>query len=98
LQLYLSEWPNTVLRQSKYSCDSTKKYKYCSCTCGCDYRILLIVDVVHGRQSKTREISIPGDHDAVSETVFYCHRIDKEVSDLIVQLMEQNLLSKNFGP
>jgi hypothetical protein len=98
LQLYLSEWPNTVLRQSKYSHNRTKKYEYRSCTCGCDYCIFIILDVVHDRQSKMRETSIPGDRDVVSETVFHPCRIDKEVSDLIVQLMEQNQFSKNFGP
>jgi hypothetical protein len=81
LQLYLSERPNTVLRQSKYSHNRTKKYKYRSCTCCCDYHILIILDVVHGQQSKTRETSIPGDHDAVTETVSRPRRIDKEVSN-----------------
>jgi hypothetical protein len=56
------------------------------------------LDVVHGQQSETRETSIPGDHDAVTETVSHPCRINKEVSDLIVQLMEQNWFSKNFGP
>jgi hypothetical protein len=91
LQLYLSERPNTVLRQSKYSRDCIKKYEYCSCTCGCDYRILIILDVVHGQQSETRETNIPEDHDAVTETVSHPRRIDKEV-------MEQNWFSKNFSP
>ncbi len=34
LQMYLSERPNTVLRQSKYFRDCTKKYEYHSCTYG----------------------------------------------------------------
>jgi hypothetical protein len=98
LQLYLSEQPNTVLRQSKYSRNCTKKYEYCSCTCDCDYCILIILDVVHGQQSKTRETSIPGDHDAVTETGSHPHIINNEVSDLIVQLIKENRFSKNFGP
>jgi hypothetical protein len=98
LQLYLSEWPNTVLRQSKYSRDRTKKYKYRSCICGCEYCILIILDVVHGQQSITRETSIPSDHDEVTETVPRPRRIDKEVSNMIVQLMEQNRFSKNLYP
>jgi hypothetical protein len=34
LNKYLSEQPNTILRQSKYSHDCSKKYEYHSCTCG----------------------------------------------------------------
>jgi hypothetical protein len=98
LQLYLSERLNTVLRQSKYSRDRNKKYKYRSCLCGCDYRILIILDVVHGQQSETRETIIPSDNDEVTETVPRPHKMDKEVSNMIVQLMEQNHFSKNFGP
>jgi hypothetical protein len=98
LQLYLSERPNTVLRQSKYSRDRNKKYEYRSCLCGCDYRILIIFDVVHGQQSETRDTIIPSDHDEVTETVPHPRKMDKEVSNMIVQLMEQNRFSKNFGP
>jgi hypothetical protein len=98
LQLYLSERPNTVLRQSKYSRDRNKKYEYRSCICGCDYRILIILDVVHGQQSEMRETIIPSDHDEVTETVPHPRQIDKEVSNMIVQLMEQNRFSKNFVP
>jgi hypothetical protein len=84
LQLYLSEWPNTVLRQSKYSRNRTKKYEYCSCICGCDYRILIISDVGHGRQSVTRETSIPIDHVEATEALRHPRKIDKEVSSIIV--------------
>jgi hypothetical protein len=98
LQLYLSERPNTVLRQSKYSRDCTKKYEYRSCIYGCDYQILIISDVGHGRQSVTRETSIPTDHDEVTETVPRPRKMHKEVSNMILQLMEQNRFSKNFGP
>jgi hypothetical protein len=56
------------------------------------------LDVVHGQQCVTRETSIPSDHDEVTETVPRPCRIDKEVSNMIVQLMEQNRFSKNFGP
>ena len=98
LQLYLSDRPTTNFKQSKFSRDRTKKYEYRSCICGCDYRILIIMDVSHGRQSVTRETSIPSNHDAVSEAVSCPRKIDKEVSNMIVQLMEQNRFSKNFGP
>ncbi len=62
------------------------------------YRNLIILDVVHGQQSKSRETSIPVDHDALTETDPRPRKIDKEVSNIIVQLMEQNWFSKNFGP
>jgi hypothetical protein len=42
--------------------------------------------------------SIPDNHDLVSETVGRHHRMDKKVISMIVQLMEQNQFSKNFGP
>ncbi len=98
LQLYLSDRPTTNFKQSKFSRDRTKKYEYRSCICGCDYRILIIMDVSHGRQSVTRETSIPSNHDVVTEAVSRPRKIDKEVSNMIVQLMEQNRFSKNFGP
>jgi hypothetical protein len=56
------------------------------------------MDVSHGRQSVTRETSIPSDHDAVTETVPHPRKMDKEVSNMIVPLLEQNCFSKNFGP
>jgi hypothetical protein len=52
----------------------------------------------HGDQYKTRETSIPDNHDVFSETVGCHHRMDKEVSSMIVQLMEQNWFSKNLCP
>jgi hypothetical protein len=47
------------------------------------------VDVLHGKQYETRETSIPENHDEVSEMVGHHHQMDKEVSSLIVQLMEK---------
>jgi hypothetical protein len=86
------------LKAVKYSRDRSKKYEYRSCTCGCDYWLLIIVDVLNGKQYETRETSILENHDTVSETLGHCHRMDKEVSSMIVQLMEQNQFSKSFGP
>jgi hypothetical protein len=52
----------------------------------------------HHSGCSTRETSIPDNHDPVSG-IFPCHhQMGKENSSLIVQLMEQNWFSKNFGP
>jgi hypothetical protein len=66
--MYLSEQPNTILRQSKYSCDCSKKNEYHSGSCGCDFHVLVIVDVLNGNLYETRETSIPDNHDPVSGT------------------------------
>jgi hypothetical protein len=56
------------------------------------------VDVLNSNLYEARETSIPDNHDVVSETVGHHHRMHKEVSAMIVQLMEQNRFTKNFGP
>jgi hypothetical protein len=55
---YLSERPNTILKQSKYSCDRTKKYEYRCCTCGCDFQLLIAVEMVNGSAFETRETPV----------------------------------------
>jgi len=47
---------------------------------------------------ETRETTIPESHDPISEMVPRRHRMDKQVSMLIVQMLEQNQFTKNFGP
>jgi hypothetical protein len=95
---YLSEWPNTILKQSKYSRDRRKKYEYRCCTCGCDFRLLIVVETVNGNAFETRETPVPDNHDPLSEVVNGRRRMDKEVSLMIVELLEQNQFSKSFGP
>jgi hypothetical protein len=95
---YLSERPNTILKQSKYSRDRTKKYEYRCCSCGCEFRLLIVVEMVNGSAFETRETSVPDSHDPLSEVVNRRRRMDKEVSVMIVKLLEQNQFSKNFGP
>jgi hypothetical protein len=56
-----------------------------------------MVDVLNCNQYGVRETSIPDHLDSVSEMAGCHHWMDKEVSSLIVQLMEQNQFSKNFG-
>jgi hypothetical protein len=94
---YLSERPNTILKQSKYSRDRTKKYEYRCCTCGCDFWLLIVVETVNGNAFETRETPVPDNHDPLSEVVNRHCRMDKEVSLMIVELLEQNQFSKNFG-
>ena len=99
MQNYLSEWPNTLLKQSKYSCHRSKKYEYQCCSCGCDFWLLIVVNIVNGNVCETRETPIPDSHDPfLSDLVHWHHEMDKEVSQMIVELMEQNQFSKNFGP
>jgi hypothetical protein len=95
---YLSERPNTILKQSKYSRDRQKKYEYWCCTCGCDFRLLIVVEMVNGNAFETRETPVPDNPDPLSEVVNRHCRMDKEVSLMIVELLEQNQFSKNFGP
>jgi hypothetical protein len=91
---YLSEWPNTILKQSIYSRDRRKKYEYRCCTCGCDFWLLIVVETVNGNAFETREIPVPDNHDPLSEVVNRRCRMDKEVSLMIVELLEQNQLVK----
>jgi len=98
MEKYLIEWPNTILKQSKYSRDRMKKYEYRCCTCGCDFWLLIVVEMVNGNAFETRETPVPDNHDPLSEVVNWRHRMDKEVSQMIVELLEQNQFSKNFGP
>jgi hypothetical protein len=95
---YSSERPNTILKQSKYSRDRQKKYEYRCCTCGCVFWLLIVVETVNGSAFETRETLVPDNHDPLSEVVNRRHRMDKEVSLMIVELLEQNQFSKNFGP
>jgi hypothetical protein len=98
LQLYLVERPNTIMNQSKFSRDRTKKYQYRSCRCGCDYRMLIIFDVGGSGVVESRETEIPDNHDQVSQNTPLPRRMDKEVGALIIALLEQNQFTKNFGP
>jgi hypothetical protein len=86
------------LKQSKYSRDRTKQYELRCYTCGCDFWLLIVVETVNGNAFETRETPIPDNHDSLSEVVNQHRRMDKEVSQMIVELLEQNQFSKNFGP
>ena len=70
MEKYLSERPNTILKQSKYSHDRQKKYEYWSCTCGYDFRLLIVVKTVNGNAFETRETPLPDNHDPLSEVVY----------------------------
>ena len=95
MERYLKGRPNTILKQSKFNRDRSKKYEYCCCICGCEFRLLVIVDDSNGGIYETRETTIPESHDPISEMVPCHHRMDKQVSMLIVQIFQ---FTKNFGP
>jgi len=54
--------------------------------------------LLDGSAFETRETPVPDNHDPLSEVVNRRHQMDKEVSLMIVELLEQNQFSKNFGP
>jgi hypothetical protein len=99
LHLYLANRPTTVVNQSKFSCDRKKKYSYCSCVCGCSYHLVIIFSVDEPSSIESREIAIPSNHDMALSQAITCHcPMDHEVRGTIVQLWEQNLFMKNYGP
>jgi hypothetical protein len=98
LQLYLGKRPNTTMNQSKFNRDRTKKYQYRSCRCGCAYRVLVIFDAAGPQNIESRETDIPDNHDYLSQETPPPRRMDKEVSALIVELLEQNQFAKKYGP
>jgi hypothetical protein len=98
MERYLMGRPSTILKQSKFNHDRSKKYDYHCCICGCEFRLLVIVDDSNGGIYETRESTILESHDPISEMVPHHHRMDKQVSMLIVQMLEQNQFTKNFGP
>jgi hypothetical protein len=48
-----------------------------------DFWLLIVVD---GNVCETRETPVPDNHDPLSEVVNQRHRMDKEVSQMIVEL------------
>jgi hypothetical protein len=98
LQLYLENRPNTIMNQSKFNRDRTKKYQYLSCRCGCDYRVSVIFDAAGLQKIESRETDIPDNHDHMSQETPPPRRMDKEVGALIVELLEQNQFTKKYGP
>jgi len=90
--------PIQYLKQSKYFRVRAKKYEYRCCNCGCDFRLLIVVEMVNSNAFETREAPVPDNHDPLNEVVNGRSRMDKEVSQMIVELLEQNQFSKNFVP
>jgi hypothetical protein len=99
LQLYLENRPTTVVNQSKFSHDRKKKYSYRSCVCGCSYRLVILFSVDEPSSIESRETAIPSNHDtALSQGITCRHPRDGEVKGIIVELLEQNWFTKNYGP
>jgi len=98
LHLYLENRPTTVVNQSKFLRDCKKKYSYHSCVCGCSYCLVIIFSVDEPSSIESRETAIPSNHDmAVSQAITRHHPMDHEVRGTIVQLLEQNWFTKNYG-
>jgi hypothetical protein len=99
LQWYLENRPITVANQSKFSRDRKKKYSYHSCICGCSYHLVIFFSVDEPSSIESRETALPSNHDvALSQAITCCHPMDHEERDTIVQLLEQNWFTKNYGP
>jgi len=99
LQLYLEDRPTTVVNQSKFSRDRKKRYSYRSCVCGCNYRLVIIYSVDDPSTIESRETAIPSSHDMkLSEAIPQRRPMNREVRDTIMQLLEQNRFTKNYGP
>jgi hypothetical protein len=98
LQLYLENRPTTVVNQSKFSRDHKKKYSYHSCVSGCSYCLVIIFSVDEPSSIESRETPIPSNHDMALRQAITCrHPMDHEVRGIIVQLLEQNQFTKNYG-
>jgi hypothetical protein len=99
LQLYLEDRPTTVVNQSKFSRDRKKRYSYRSCVCGCNYRLVIIFSVDDPSTIESRETAIPSSHDMkLSQAIPQRRPMNREVRDTILQLLEQNRFTKNYGP
>jgi len=46
MERYLMGGPSTILKQSKFNPDHSKKYEYRCCICGCEFRLLLLLTIV----------------------------------------------------
>ena len=91
LQLYLEGRPAIVVNQSKFLRGS--------CVCGCSYHLVIIFSVDEPSSIESREIAIPSNHDMALSQAITCHcPMDREVRGIIVQLLEQNQFTKNYGP
>jgi hypothetical protein len=87
------------MNQSKFSHDCKKKYSYCSCVCGCNYHLVIIFSVDEPSSIESRETAIPSSHDmALSQVIPQRRLMNHEVRDTILQLLEQNRFTKNYGP
>jgi len=89
--------PKTAALQTSYSRDRRKRFQYRFCICSCDYRALLIYRS-GSDEVECRETDTPSDHDVTSQrAVTNSGRMNKRVAGVIVDLLESNRHSKNFG-
>jgi hypothetical protein len=68
-------------------------------TCGCNYCLVIIFSVDEPSTIESRETAIPSSHDMKLSQAIPQHRpMNREVRDTILQLLEQNRFTKNYGP
>ena len=94
---YAAGRPKTAALRTSYSRDRSKRFQYRFCICSCEYRALLIYRS-GSDEVECRETDTPSDHDVTSQrAVTNSGRINKRVAGVIVDLLESNRHSKNFG-
>jgi hypothetical protein len=61
--------------------------------------LVIIFSVDESSSIESRETAIPSNHDMALGQAITCHRLmDCDVRGTIVQLLEQNRFTKNYGP
>ncbi len=94
---YAAGRPKTAALRTSYSRDRSKRFQYRFCICSCEYRALLIYRS-GSDEVECRETDTPTDHDVTTQrAVSNSGRMNKRVAGLIVDLLESNRHSKNFG-
>jgi hypothetical protein len=87
LNEFLSSCPLTTICHTKYG-KQRQKYEYCHCRCGCSFQINVCLSV-DGKTCHVTEGTIP-DPDNRDK--------DKEVGNLIDDLIFEHCFAKNYGP
>jgi len=94
---YVVGRPKTAALRTSYSRDRSKRFQYRFGICSCEYCALLIYRS-GSDEVECRETDTPSNHDVTSQrAVINSGRINKKVAGLIVDLLESNRHSKNFG-
>lgn len=101
---FLDSRPTTLAKLTKYSRDRLKRYQYRHCTCKCGY-VVVVVTTVGVESVQTWETDVPDNHHAASDDSSSegvnpsttRRRMDRGVASMIVEVLEANRHTKNFG-